>query len=190
MFGLDKDGNPTSDLMILDVADVNAISFLSTFPKANSSNTSNNSNGTALNGSNGPNTPNQGGRGLSMGAIIGIAVGCGVAGILAIIALIFFCRKRSKNNAQSSQNHAAEDDTNESPVLDVDWDRIDKQYYQEISPPNEHVQQRHSTTVVEERLSEPSITGTTTSVVTPDGTSTFKTSHIRLMQVVKPDGGN
>lgn len=75
-------------------------------------------------------------------------------------------------------------------MLDVDWDRIDKQYYQEISPPNEHqhVQQRNSTTI-EERLSEPSTTATTASVVTPDGTSTSRTSHIKLMQVVKPDGG-
>ncbi|KAG1080344.1 hypothetical protein G6F42_023386 [Rhizopus arrhizus] len=72
-------------------------------------------------------------------------------------------------------------------MLNVDWDRIDKQYYQEISPPNEYVQ-RYSTTV-EERISEPSTTTTTASVVTPDGTSADKTSHIRLMQVVKPDGG-
>jgi hypothetical protein len=69
-------------------------------------------------------------------------------------------------------------------MLDVDWDRIDKQYYQEVSPPNEHAQQRHSTGV-EESLSEPSIT----SAVTPDGISTTKVSHIKLMQVVKPDGG-
>ncbi|KAF1796000.1 hypothetical protein V8B55DRAFT_1468748 [Mucor lusitanicus] len=188
MFGLDKDGNPTNDLMILDVADVNAISFLSTFPKINNSSTSN-TNGTLSNGNRDSNASNQGGGGLSTGVIVGIAVGCGVAGILAIIALIFFCRKRSKNNTQSSHNHA-EEDTNESPMLDVDWDRIDKQYYQEISPPNEHqhVQQRNSTTI-EERLSEPSTTATTASVVTPDGTSTSRTSHIKLMQVVKPDGG-
>ncbi|CAO0796622.1 unnamed protein product [Mucor circinelloides] len=184
MFGLDKDGNPTNDLLILDVADVNSISFLSTFPKINNSSTSN-TNGTTSNGDNNSNTPKQEG-GLSTGATIGIAVGCGAVGILAIIALIFFFRKRNKNNTQASRDHA-EDNSNESPMLNVDWDRIDKQYYQEISPPNEYVQ-RYSTTV-EERISEPSTTTTTASVVTPDGTSADKTSHIRLMQVVKPDGG-
>ncbi|KAK4516915.1 uncharacterized protein ATC70_000242 [Mucor velutinosus] len=186
MFGLDLSGNPTNDLMILDVADVNTISFLSAFPNINNSSASN-TNGTTSNGNNGSNTLSQGRGGLSTGAIIGIAVGCSVVGILAIIALVFFCRKRSKNS-RSSHNHA-EDDPNESPMLDVDWDRIDKQYYQEVSPPNEHVQQRHSTTV-EERLSEPSTTATSASIVTPDGTSTVRTSHIKLMQVVKPDGGS
>lgn len=75
MFGLDKDGNPTNDLLILDVADVNSISFLSTFPKINNSSTSN-TNGTTSNGDNNSNTPKQEG-GLSTGATIGIAVGCG-----------------------------------------------------------------------------------------------------------------
>lgn len=78
MFGLDKDGNPTNDLMILDVADVNAISFLSTFPKINNSSTSN-TNGTLSNGNRDSNASNQGGGGLSTGVIVGIAVGCGVA---------------------------------------------------------------------------------------------------------------
>lgn len=74
MFGLDKDGNPTNDLMILDVADVNAISFLSNFPTINNASTSN-ADGANPNG----NTPTQGGGGgLSTGAIVGIAVGCGV----------------------------------------------------------------------------------------------------------------
>lgn len=51
-------------------------------------------------------------------------------------------------------------------MLDVDWDKIDKEYYKEVEPPHEFVQ-RNST--LEERLSEPS---TIASVITPDVTLT------------------
>lgn len=67
-------------------------------------------------------------------------------------------------------------------MLDVDWDKIDKQYYKEVEPPHEFVQ-RNST--LEERLPEPS---TIASVITPDVTLTSDLSHKRVMQVVKPDG--
>lgn len=68
-------------------------------------------------------------------------------------------------------------------MLDVDWDKIDKQYYKEVEPPHDFIQ-RNST--VGERLSEPS---TTPSVITPDVTLTSDLSHKRVMQIVKPDGG-
>jgi hypothetical protein len=72
LFGLDKDANPTNDLLVLDVRDVNNISFASTFPFDNTIATS--GNGTA-------NTSNSSGGGsLSTGAIAGIAVG-GVAAV-------------------------------------------------------------------------------------------------------------
>lgn len=68
-------------------------------------------------------------------------------------------------------------------MLDVDWDKIDKQYYKEVETPHEFVQRNFA---VEERLSEPS---TTASVITPDITLTSDLSHKRVMQIIKPDGG-
>lgn len=71
MFGLDKDGNPTNDLLILDVKDVDSISFASTFPVISKSSSSNN-------GTNSTNRSDEANSdGLSTKATVGIAVGCG-----------------------------------------------------------------------------------------------------------------
>ena len=81
LFGLNKDGNPTNDLLILDVKDINSISFASTFPII--SNSSSSSNGT--NSTNKSDEANS--DGLSTGATVGIAVGCGAVVILYFLNL-------------------------------------------------------------------------------------------------------
>lgn len=76
LFGLDKDGNPTNDLLILDVKDVDSISFASTFPIISSSSSSNN----GINSTNKSDEANS--DGLSTEATVGIAVGCGAVVII------------------------------------------------------------------------------------------------------------
>lgn len=89
MFGLDKDANPTNDLLILDVRNSNNISFANHFPfdidaASTSSNVSSNSSNSTSSASGSGSTG-----GLSTGAIAGIAVG-GVVAVSIIFLFLFY----------------------------------------------------------------------------------------------------
>ena len=80
LFGSDRDGQYTNDMAVLDVRDINNISFVNNFPFDNASNSSSaNNNGTQSNGTQ-PSATEPKSSGLSTGAIAGIAVG-GVAAV-------------------------------------------------------------------------------------------------------------
>lgn len=81
MFGIDRNANVASDLLILDVRNVNSISFSSKYPLLDSTN-SNDSSSSSSNGS--PDNKDSSdsnddiSKHLSTGAIVGIAVGCSI----------------------------------------------------------------------------------------------------------------
>lgn len=83
LFGTDKDANPTSDLLVLDVRNVSAIAFSSKYPldstTASNNGTSDSSSTTNSNDSGNKTSANYGNENhLSNGAVIGIAVGCSI----------------------------------------------------------------------------------------------------------------
>lgn len=94
LFGLNKDATRTNELLILDVRNVNNLTFATTFPFDNIVDTAGNSTtgGTAGgNTSSGNNSIGDGHKeGLSTGAIAGIAVG----GVIAVGS--FFFKKKDR----------------------------------------------------------------------------------------------
>lgn len=94
LFGLNKDATRTNELLILDVRDVDNLTFATTFPFANAVDTTGN-NTTGGNTSGGDtsgensNTSDKHKEGLSTGSIAGIAVG----GVIAV-RNCFFLKKR------------------------------------------------------------------------------------------------
>lgn len=88
MFGIDGSGNPTNDLLVLDVRNPNNITFATQFPlQSNINNNGNNNGNSSNNNNNGKNNNDTGPQksGLGTGAIAGIAVG----GIAAVSLLLF-----------------------------------------------------------------------------------------------------
>ncbi|RCH96338.1 hypothetical protein CU098_005298 [Rhizopus stolonifer] len=172
MFGLNKDSNPTNDLLILDIRDVNKIAFADKYPIDLDSSVGN------ITGNNDSiNRDITGNEGLSTGATAGIAVGS--------IAVSHDLRtdKELTNGSPESQ------------MLDVDWDKIDSHYYQEVQPPeqflksqppNEYQQAYVSrNSVAGDRVSEPS----SATVVSPDVRLTEHSPRM-VMHAVKPNGGH
>lgn len=91
LFGLDKNGNPTNNLLILDVKDLDSISFTSTFPIISNSTSSNN-------GTNSTNKSDEASSdGLSTEAAVGIAVGCGAVVILSYLSLDHLITEKTIN---------------------------------------------------------------------------------------------
>lgn len=94
MFGIDRSGNPTNDLLVLDVRNPNNITFATQFPfdnvaQPNSNNNGNNNGNSSNNNNNGNNNNNteQHKNGLGTGAIAGIAVG-GIAAVSLLLSLV------------------------------------------------------------------------------------------------------
>lgn len=83
LFGIDKDANPTSDLLVLDVRNVSAIAFSSKYPldSTTASNSGTSDSSSTTNSSDADNKANANDDNedhLSSGATIGIGVGCGI----------------------------------------------------------------------------------------------------------------
>ncbi|KAI8330930.1 hypothetical protein BD560DRAFT_416134 [Blakeslea trispora] len=150
-FGIDKTGNLTNEMLLLDIQDIDHLSFMNSLPNHINTNTSSGGNKTPLDTN--PSSPSN--DTLNNSTTIGIAVGvsCGVLVIIAaIVWFIFFKRKQrsSQLGVQESSNtnlHA------ETEMVEVDWDKIDDTYYSQTdlsrkaSPseiritqiPNEHI---------------------------------------------------
>ncbi|GAA5808438.1 hypothetical protein MFLAVUS_001829 [Mucor flavus] len=141
LFGLNKDATRTNELLILDVRNVDNLTFATTFPFDNVVDTAGNSTtgGTAGGNTSSENT-NAGDNhkeGLSTGAIAGIAVGGVIAGALLVLALVYYSRgKKSKKGVNDSgkTTHYEQQKNTDSELLEVDWDKIDD-HYKEVSLP-------------------------------------------------------
>ncbi|KAI9365633.1 hypothetical protein BD770DRAFT_376936 [Pilaira anomala] len=130
LFGRNLSGRPLNQLLILNVRDVNNITFANNFPFADSTDTTNgtkNSNGNDI-------SPKEG---LSTGGIAGVAVGAVIAGALAILGPVCYFLKRKTKQTSTRPNSTAHFDApenNENDTLEVDWDKIEN-HYTEVNHP-------------------------------------------------------
>ncbi|KAG2230226.1 hypothetical protein INT48_002096, partial [Thamnidium elegans] len=157
LFGLNKDATRTNELLILDVRNVDNLTFATTFPFDNvvdtteNNTTVGNTGGDTSSGNN--NTDNKHKEGLGKGAIAGIAVGGVIAGALLVLALVYYSRgKKSKQGVNGSGNstHYEQQRNTGGELLEVDWDKIDDHYKEvgvppvSVSPTSQHQQhQQH-----------------------------------------------
>ncbi|KAG2203960.1 hypothetical protein INT47_007543 [Mucor saturninus] len=128
VFGKDPTDSPTISLVMLNVTNPSKITWLEAYADPNAPViTSPNSNSTSPRESDVPEKKAS----LSTGAIAGISVG---AAVIAIgIASIFFClsRKRKTENQKLKTEELErqnKDERTEEPVMEVNWDEIDKKY--------------------------------------------------------------
>ncbi|KAK4513115.1 uncharacterized protein ATC70_012909 [Mucor velutinosus] len=178
LFGIDKDANPTFDLLVLDVRNVGAIQFSSKYPLDASGSSNSNSNGSSSHDGTGAG----GGKdksGLSSGATIGIAVGCSIVGVLLVAVCIFVMRRaRQQRRHTTARQHG--DDTygpsslsnhhdvstatkqQEHEMMQVDWDKIEK-----IDPPHQFIVKSTSSNDVTKPSVDSNLNMTLPDVVVP-----------------------
>ncbi|KAI8328809.1 hypothetical protein EDC96DRAFT_530140 [Choanephora cucurbitarum] len=170
-FGIDKAGNPTNDLLIMDVRDVSQLSFSDTYP-INTNLTTSSTNTTSTNESASNNS-----------ATIGIAVGVSCGALAIIAAIVFYVLRKRK---QRSRHQVAQASNNNHPhpeteMLEVDWDKIDGQYYNQVDPPQQFVQLKSQSQIT---------TQTPNEYPSPEGSSRHNVSPTMTVTYTKPDIGN
>lgn len=203
-------------MMIINVASVNNLAFVNTYPYAGMSTSpliatnSTQTNGTSSNSTNtgGATASGSGGTGLSQGATIGIAVAAAVVGLAGIAAIIFCLRRRDKQRKgllAVSSEHKQRDSTDQGSKLDeihVDWDYIDNQYNNQNSRLDGFYQPQINTSnnpsptlVANSKISSPAVVPA--AAVAPDAVNYAAHSHNNdgnilltkpdLHNIVKPD---
>ncbi|KAG2202470.1 hypothetical protein INT47_013086 [Mucor saturninus] len=131
VFGKDTASVPTLSVLMLDVKNPSNVTLLEKYvdptavvvpPVANSTTTP---------------IPEKESK-LSTGATAGIAVGASAAGILAIAAIVFCVLKKRKNKQEQQVTNESElnqKENFEEPVMEVNWDEIDKKYVEVATSP-------------------------------------------------------
>ncbi|KAI7871988.1 uncharacterized protein EV154DRAFT_529417 [Mucor mucedo] len=131
VFGKDTANVPTLSVLMLDVTNPSNITLMEKYvdptavvvpPVANSTTT--------------PIPENE--SKLSTGATAGIAVGASAAGILAIAAIVFCVlrkRKNEKKQQEINESEISKKENFEEPVMEVNWDEIDKKYVEVATSP-------------------------------------------------------
>ncbi|KAG2202471.1 hypothetical protein INT47_013087 [Mucor saturninus] len=131
VFGKDTANVPTLSVLMLDVSNPSNITLMEKYvdptavvvpPVANSTTTP---------------IPEKESK-LSTGATAGIAVGASAAGILAIAAIVFCVlrkRKNEKKQQEINESEISKKENFEEPVMEVNWDEIDKKYVEVATSP-------------------------------------------------------